>query len=171
MPAAGGDGNPALDEGQHGGDGEHTAGPYGRPRLFTIGYEGRTADQLVLELRAAGVRQVVDVRELPISRKRGFSKSALKGILEAAGLRYLPERRLGAPRDARHALREGGPWAPFANAYLAHLDGQAEALAEVEAAARREPTALLCYERDGLACHRGLLAARLAQRGMEPVHL
>jgi uncharacterized protein (DUF488 family) len=143
----------------------------GAGQVWTIGYEGRTPDRLVADLRAAGVRLVIDVRELPISRKRGFSKSALKASLEAAGIGYVGERRLGAPREARHRLREGGPWAPFANAYLAHLDGQPEALAEAEAAARRTPTALLCYERDGLACHRGLLAARLAQRGLEPVHL
>jgi uncharacterized protein (DUF488 family) len=145
--------------------------PPGRPTVWTIGYEGRSTDRLVADLRAAGVRRVVDVRELPMSRKRGFSKSALAASLGAAGIGYASERRLGAPRDARHKLREGGPWEPFAAAYLAHLDAQAEALAEVEAAARAAPTALLCYERDALACHRGLLAARLARHGLDAVHL
>jgi uncharacterized protein (DUF488 family) len=140
-------------------------------RVWTIGYEGRTLDQLVADLRAAGVGQVIDVRELPLSRKRGFSKSALAAALRAAGIEYVSERRVGAPRQARHRLREGGAWAPFANAYLAHLDGQQDAVLAVEALARAHPTALLCYERDGLACHRGLLAGRLARRGLEPVHL
>ena len=140
-------------------------------QVWTIGYEGRTLDQLVADLRAAGVVQVVDVRELPLSRKQGFSKSGLAAGLKASGLHYVGERRVGAPREARHRLREGGPWEPFANAYLAHLDGQVEAVREVERLARTRRTALLCYERDGLACHRGLLAARLAQRGFLPVHL
>lgn len=139
--------------------------------VWTIGYEGRTLDELVRDLRAAGVEQVIDVRELPLSRKRGFSRSSLAAGLKAAGLHYVGERRVGAPREARHRLRDGGAWEPFANAYLAHLDAQGEAVGEVERLARTHRTALLCYERDGLACHRGLLAGRLAQRGLLPVHL
>jgi uncharacterized protein (DUF488 family) len=140
-------------------------------QVWTIGYEGRTPDQLVADLRAAGVEQVLDVRELPLSRKRGFSKSSLAALLQSHGIAYAGERRLGAPREIRHRLRGGGAWEPFAAAYLAHLDGQDEALAEVEVQARRRPTALLCYERDALACHRSLLAGRLARRGLLPVHL
>jgi uncharacterized protein (DUF488 family) len=140
-------------------------------QVWTIGYEGRTPDQFVADLKAAGVEQVVDVRELPLSRKQGFSKSSLAALLRAHGIAYVGERRLGAPREARHRLREGGAWEPFANAYLAHLDEQAVALAAVEDLARSRPTALLCYERDALACHRGLLAGRLARRGFAAVHL
>lgn len=145
--------------------------PSAKPTVWTIGYEGRTLDELVRDLRGAGVEAVVDVRELPLSRKRGFSKSALAAGLRAAGIDYVGDRRLGAPRDARHALREGGPWAPFATAYLAHLDGQREALAEVGDLARSRRVALLCYERDALACHRGLLAGRLAKAGFDVVHV
>jgi uncharacterized protein (DUF488 family) len=44
------------------------------PKLFTIGYEGRSLDVLIDELVGAGVERLVDVRELPLSRRRGFSK-------------------------------------------------------------------------------------------------
>jgi uncharacterized protein (DUF488 family) len=140
-------------------------------QVWTIGYEGRTPDQLVADLRAAGVEAVVDVRELPLSRKRGFSKSSLAALLRASGIDYLGERRLGAPRVARHQLRDGGAWEPFATAYLAHLDGQEGTLKELEAQARQRPTALLCFERDALACHRSLLTGRLARQGLLAVHL
>lgn len=140
-------------------------------QVWTIGYEGRSLEQLVAELRAAGVVQVLDVRELPLSRKPGFSKAALAAGLRAAGLAYAGERRVGAPRQARHRYREAHDWEPFANAYLAHLDAQPEALREVEAQARAAPTALLCYERDAMACHRSLLAGRLARRGFDAIHL
>ncbi|MEA3049267.1 MAG: hypothetical protein QOG84_1103, partial [Sphingomonadales bacterium] len=32
------------------------------PRLFTIGYEGKTMDEFLAEVIAAGVERVIDVR-------------------------------------------------------------------------------------------------------------
>lgn len=46
--------------------------------LYTIGYERHfQLESLIEKIRGAGVRRVVDVRELPLSRRRGFSKSSL----------------------------------------------------------------------------------------------
>ncbi|MBK6650144.1 MAG: DUF488 domain-containing protein [Betaproteobacteria bacterium] len=45
--------------------------------LFTLGYEGLTIDAFIARLQAAQVKTVVDVRELPLSRKKGFSKTGL----------------------------------------------------------------------------------------------
>ena len=45
--------------------------------LYTIGYKGRAADAFVEYLVGSGVEVLVDVRELPVSRKRGFSKTTL----------------------------------------------------------------------------------------------
>lgn len=142
-----------------------------KPALWTIGYEGRTPDDLVAALKAHGIRRLVDVRELPMSRKKGFSKSALAARLEAEGIAYTGMRQLGAPRDARHRLRETGEWAPFAPVYLAHLDGVPEAVADCTALAKAEPVALLCFERNAKDCHRGLLAERLAAHGLTAIHL
>jgi uncharacterized protein (DUF488 family) len=56
--------------------------------LLTIGYEGRTIEEFVGELLAGSVETLIDVRELPLSRKRGFSKRALSTELAAAGIEY-----------------------------------------------------------------------------------
>ena len=40
--------------------------------LFTIGYEGRSADELPSSVAASGVTTVVDVRDLPLIRKRNY---------------------------------------------------------------------------------------------------
>lgn len=141
-----------------------------RATLWTIGYEDRNPDETIATLQAAGIRQVVDVRELPLSRKPGFSKSAMAAALESASIAYRSERRLGAPREARHRLRENGSWPPFATAYQAHLNGQHAALEELARTASLQPTALLCFEKDAAACHRGLLAGRMAKR-FDVVHL
>jgi len=63
------------------------------PRVFTIGYEGATQPELIAALQAAGVRRLIDVRAVPLSRKPGFSKNVLAaGLAEAdivSGSRYL----------------------------------------------------------------------------------
>ena len=85
--------------------------------LFTIGYEGRSADELPSSVAASGVTTVVDVRDLPLIRKRGFSKTALASSLAGAGVEYLHERRLGSPRPLRDYVKTGGDWAWFAGAF------------------------------------------------------
>ncbi|WP_258081414.1 DUF488 domain-containing protein [Nocardia nova] len=62
---------------------------YTQNRLFTVGYEGRRADELVMLLAEAGVATVVDVRLTPISRKPGLSKTKLSAALAEAGIRYV----------------------------------------------------------------------------------
>jgi uncharacterized protein (DUF488 family) len=49
-------------------------------QLSTIGYEGVSIDAFIATLKAAKVTLLLDVRELPISRRRGFSKTALSSI-------------------------------------------------------------------------------------------
>src|SRR4051794_3283563 len=71
------------------------------PLLMTVGYEGRDAGELCEQLRRSSVDVLVDVRELPLSRRRGFSKSALRERLEAAGIVYAHDRRLGNPKTYR----------------------------------------------------------------------
>jgi uncharacterized protein (DUF488 family) len=46
-------------------------------QVFTIGYEGRDIDEFVICLKDFNITRLIDVRELPLSRKRGFSKSTL----------------------------------------------------------------------------------------------
>src|SRR5215208_2853638 len=65
------------------------------PTVFTIGYEQHAEpSSLVDALRTAGVRRLVDVRELPLSRRRGFSKTALAAALATAEIEYQHVREL-----------------------------------------------------------------------------
>lgn len=133
------------------------------PHVHTIGYTGHTPDGFLAALQGAGVQTLVDVRELPLSRKRGFSKGPLSASLEAHGIRYVHLRALGAPRGARHALREGGPWPAFRAAYLRHLDGAETqaALEELRRLAHQERVAVMCMEQVAADCHRSLLLERM----------
>lgn len=133
--------------------------------IWTLGYEGHSPESLTLRLREAGIQRVIDIRELPLSRKAGFSKRALALGLAAAGIEYSHMRALGTPRDIRHAYKAGGDHADLRRGYLAHLRTQPAALKELEAIASGERCALLCVEADPAGCHRTILGDRLARRG------
>ena len=45
--------------------------------LVGVGYEGRTVEELIVQLHTLGVSRLVDVRLTPLSRKPGLSKTAL----------------------------------------------------------------------------------------------
>jgi hypothetical protein len=77
--------------------------------LYTVGYEGRTAGELVTLLSQAAVDVLVDVRLTPLSRKPGLSKRRLAAALAAAGVDYLHLPALGNPRDNRDAFRQRDP--------------------------------------------------------------
>lgn len=126
--------------------------------LFTIGYEGTTMAEFLEALSAAGVRRVIDVRALPLSRRPGFSKSPLRAALHEAGIEYVHLRALGTPAEGRAAARAGNLAALQAiyDGQLKQPEAIAEAAMMVEMA-REMPSALLCYERDPATCHRTLL--------------
>jgi len=129
--------------------------------LVTIGYEGRTIDAFVAELREAGIDVLVDVRELPLSRKPGFSKRRLSEELASAGIDYVHMRTLGSPRAVRRRLHDDGDYPAFFAAYADHLDGQDTAIRQLLALVETARVCLMCYEADPSRCHRSVLATRL----------
>ncbi len=50
--------------------------------ILTIGYEGSTIEDLVATLKLADTQVLIDIRDVPLSRKRGFSKKALAAALQ-----------------------------------------------------------------------------------------
>lgn len=144
-----------------------------RKTLFTIGYEGLSPDRLHAALKAADVAVLADVRAVANSRKRGFSKGALKAGLVEAGLGYEHFRSLGTPKSGREAARAhdaGLMRRIYCEEVLDTADGGLALDALAHLAAER-PVCLLCFERDPARCHRRVLAERLAPRGFETVDL
>jgi uncharacterized protein (DUF488 family) len=134
--------------------------------LSTIGYEGKTLDEFLDELTAAGVELLIDVRAVAASRRPGFSKTALAGAVKERGIDYVHLRALGTPKEGREAARKGRI-AEMRTIFEAQLQTpEAElAMAQVEHAADERHAALLCFERDAGGCHRSIIAERLAERG------
>ncbi len=124
--------------------------------MFTIGYEGRSIDDLLVVLATHRVSVLVDVRENAVSRKAGFSKRSLEAALEAEGIVYRHEPLLGNPRENREPFRQGV--AKARSRYTKHLNnGSRKAFDAVVETAMTERVALLCFEREESDCHRGCI--------------
>lgn len=140
-------------------------------KLFTIGYEGAALDDFMRALKAAKIDVLLDVRELPISRRKGFSKTALGDALTEAGIGYRHEKQLGSPKTIRHRLREDGNYPRFFRDFDRHLIEQSTLL-ETLVEELKGNVALMCYEKDHKECHRRSVANALAELlGKTPVHL
>ena len=127
-----------------------------QPTIVSIGYEGRTIEELIALLVHHDVDLLVDVRLNPISRKPGFSKSSLAQALDGAGIEYRHERELGNPKDNRDAFRQGRSSAR--NRYSRHLQNGASAVYRaVVNLADTTRLALLCVERELQTCHRSCI--------------
>ena len=134
--------------------------------IFTIGYQGAVPADLIATLGAAGVKTLIDVRAVPVSRKPGFSKNALAEAVETGGMAYVHLVALGCPKPGRDAAKAGRR-EEFEHIFTAHLGGVEgeKALAVASLVASEEgPVCLLCFEADPQQCHRSILAGRLAGR-------
>ncbi len=141
--------------------------------LHTIGYEGSSINDFLATLEAVGIGLLIDVRDVPISRKPGFSKTALSSGLETCDIEYLHLKGLGDPKPGRIAAREGR-YDDFRQIFGTHMKSSA-AQTDMRRgldAASEKLACLLCFERDHTHCHRCIVAEELAHRGgFRLVHL
>ena len=133
--------------------------------LFTIGYEGKTVDEVLAALAEAQVDLLIDVRAVAASRRPGFSKTALAGALAEHGIGYLHLRALGTPKAGREAARKGrvAEMRAIFEEQLETPEAEAAMARAVDEAGERR-TALLCFEREAGGCHRSMVAERMMER-------
>jgi uncharacterized protein (DUF488 family) len=140
--------------------------------LFTFGYEGLSIDAFIARLRKAGVTVVVDVRELPLSRKKGFSKTPFSAALAEAGINYRHLPVFGCPKPIRNQYKADGNWKRYEKAFNAYIATQSGAVAGLAKYSRTTNACLVCFEADFNFCHRSLVArAAVAAGGAAVRHL
>ena len=142
--------------------------------LFTAGYQGHNIETFLDLLMAHGVEQLIDVRQLPFSRKPDFSKKRLTAHLASVGIAYTHLAALGTPKPLRDEVRREHDFPAFFAAMQAIIDAQPEALGEALELVRARPSMLLCFEANHAECHRLVVAQaieRLADGACAVVHL
>jgi uncharacterized protein (DUF488 family) len=132
--------------------------------IATIGYEGSTIEKFVAALKYASIDVLIDVRDLPLSRKKGFSKNGLAQSLADADIEYVHLKGLGDPKDGRMAAR-AGEFDLFRKIFRRHMQTET-AIRDLGIAAgivRARRTCLMCFECHHEKCHRSIVAERLAR--------
>lgn len=143
------------------------------PTVWSIGYEKAALRDFIPTLQRAGIAALIDTRNLPLSRRAGFSKRQLRAAVEEAGIAYHHLQALGTPKDGRVAAqrRDWGRFWAIVERQLASPEAALD-LERAAAIAREAPSCLLCYEADWRVCHRRRVCELLAERhGFAATHL
>ena len=142
--------------------------------VYTIGHSTRPIDDFLALLQKNGVQRLVDVRLFPGSRRHPqFGQDQLRQSLDAAGIDYIHEPRLGGRRrpakDSENAGWRNESFRGYAD-YMQTRDFK-EAIAGLEERARERPTAIMCAEAVPWRCHRFLIADALTHAGWQVRHI
>jgi len=128
--------------------------------LFTIGYEGLSSEVYFQKLLAHQVKLLCDVRKNAISRKKGFSKSALRESALSRGIDYIHLRDLGIDSQQRKNLKTPQDYNKLLNQYEKRIlhHQQADINHIFELLNQYHCIALTCFESHYTLCHRGRVA-------------
>lgn len=157
------------------------------PTVATVGVYGFDVERFLDTLTTAHVGLVVDVRQRRGVRGREYAWAnslRLQAALRGRGIAYQHRRDLAPTTALRHLqyaadAREGVgkrsrvTLAPeYVEGYLREVLEHVDLAALARSLPRDSATALLCVERDAPACHRSLIAGRLAEdQGVRVSHL
>jgi uncharacterized protein (DUF488 family) len=155
--------------------------------VVTIGVYGFTVESFLAALGGARVRLLIDVRQRRGVRGAEYAwanSKRLQAALAEAGIpyehrpelapttemrkqQYAEDDRRGIARRARVDLTP-----EYVSRYTSEILDRADLGSIVEALPSDGPAALMCVERDPRACHRSLIASRMAERhGVSVGHL
>jgi uncharacterized protein (DUF488 family) len=155
--------------------------------LATIGVYGLDADAFMRALDGAAARVLIDVRQRRGVRGSEYAwanADRLQAALADAGigyvhlkelapttelrqLQYAEDARLGVGKRSRTELAPS-----YVERYTREILDPIGVEAVIDALPAEGRGALFCVERDAEACHRSLIAARVAhEHGMEVTHL
>lgn len=157
------------------------------PTVATIGVYGFGAESFLETLRRANARLLLDVRQRRGVRGSEYAwanSRRLQTLLAGAGIAYRHHRELAPTTELRQlqyredarlgvGKRSRAQLAPaYRDRYTREILDRVDLEAVVGGLAVEGVSALLCVERDPQACHRSLIAHRLADaHGVAVRHL
>lgn len=138
--------------------------------VFTVGHSTHSIDRFLALLRHQSITAIADVRSYPFSRfNPQYNVDNLKRSLRSHGIRYVfLGRELGARSDDPSCYQNG----KVQYDVLARTQLFQSGLERVLQGSKSYRVALMCAEKEPLACHRTLLIAEaLQKRDAEVLHI
>ena len=127
--------------------------------LFTIGYSGRSIDRFIALLEQHKMTALCDVRSVPYSsRNPQFNREQLKKVLKSHKIKYvfLGEELGARPKDPSCYVDGKALYQKIANSTLFK-----NGLERIRLGMQKDHVlALMCAEKDPMACHRSILICR-----------
>ena len=139
--------------------------------IVTIGYEGKTIDKFLYELIKNKIGIVADVRKNAYSMKFGFQRNKLKSYLEKIGIDYIHMPELGIPSDSRKNLDSYEDYQALFASYRQEIETKMDYLERIKSISQNKKLSLMCFEKDVKYCHRGVIAEKLRESGVEVIDL
>lgn len=135
----------------------------------SVGYERyKLNSDFAQMLVQGGVERLVDVRDLPISRRRGYAKTKLGEALSDVGIEYIHVKALGNPKPIRDLYKSGDPVQGRRLYEALLLSERRDALDDLAVMLGSKRTALMCVEHDPGTCHRTVIVDALrSELGLE----
>lgn len=138
-----------------------------RTGVYSIGYEGKSVDEFLMELIQEKVQVLVDVRNRPWSMKFGFKKHTLQSFCGGLGIEYINIPDLGIPGSYRKKLETKGDYEILFKRYKQIITKKEDELNNLKDMAKKKRIALMCFESNPEYCHRTIIARELARMGAE----
>ena len=132
-------------------------------KLYTIGYEGRDIDEFVSVLKDNRITRLIDVREIPFSRKKGFSKSRLNDRLQNENIEYVHIKALGSPKEIRNKLKTDWDYKSFFDAFSEYLHRNWWAIEDAYRYLADGVNCIMCFESRAQQCHRSTVAQKIKE--------
>jgi len=133
-------------------------------KLFTIGYEGTCIDSFIGCLLSNNIDCLIDVRQAPLSRKPGFSKTELSRRLNHAKIRYVHLGDLGTPKALREKLKLTSDYSTFFKKMDKYLNQKKDSIEMAYDYAMGSTCCLMCFEKLSDQCHRKIVARKIKER-------
>lgn len=138
--------------------------------IYTIGHSTHPIEEFITILQAHHISQLVDIRTIPKSRHNPqFNSDELGSELAKHDIKYIYMKSLGGLRPKiKNSINLGWHNDSFRN-YADYMQTNEfrEALDDLIATSRDQPTTIMCAEAVPWRCHRSLVGDALTIRNVE----
>lgn len=144
------------------------------PTVWTIGHSTRTISDFQELLLTNDIKNLVDVRSYPGSRRYPhFNQAELRQTLTGVGIEYHHAPKLGGRRKALPHSKNTAWRNESFRAYADYMESDdfKKGISDLLALALQGPAAIMCAEAVWWKCHRGLVADYLKANGAAVIHI